>query len=304
MHPAASVILFTTSTGLGYGLLIWLSLNLLMMPNSTYNDLIILSTSISGFILISFGLCSSLFHLGRPKRAWRAMSQWRTSWLSREGILAMISFIPMLLIIAMAWFTTTKNGLSILAILLFALSIMTIYATAMIYACLKPIPAWYNRYTKLGYLLNATVSGGIGWFFINRLLGQIINDEQQMLLLMLIFTALLNKLLWFKNLKKPTTTDAQTAIGIKGKIRLLDPPHSSDNYLMKEMGFVLARQYRKPIRLLTIIGAYMLPLILLTLFSDAFSTGITLILCMVGMLAERYSFFSEAKHVVTFYYRP
>src|SRR4029453_10882584 len=38
------------------------------------------------FVFTGAGLVASFFHLGRPSRAWRAASQWRTSWLSREVI--------------------------------------------------------------------------------------------------------------------------------------------------------------------------------------------------------------------------
>ena len=34
--------------------------------------------------LAAGGLVSSVFHLGRPERAWRALAGWRHSWLSRE----------------------------------------------------------------------------------------------------------------------------------------------------------------------------------------------------------------------------
>ena len=44
--------------------------------------------------LITAGLLSSTFHLGHPERAWRAMSQWRSSWLSREGLVAILTYIP------------------------------------------------------------------------------------------------------------------------------------------------------------------------------------------------------------------
>ena len=45
--------------------------------------------------LVGSGLTSSTFHLGHPERAWRALSQWRTSWLSREGVAALLTFVPL-----------------------------------------------------------------------------------------------------------------------------------------------------------------------------------------------------------------
>src|SRR3546814_16561641 len=50
--------------------------------------------------LASAGLLASFWHLGKPLRAWRAFSQWRTSWLSREGVAAVLTYVPALLFAA------------------------------------------------------------------------------------------------------------------------------------------------------------------------------------------------------------
>jgi hypothetical protein len=47
-----------------------------------------------GGVLVTLGLLSSTFHLGHPERAWRAFSQWRSSWLSREGVAAVATYVP------------------------------------------------------------------------------------------------------------------------------------------------------------------------------------------------------------------
>src|SRR6476620_11629685 len=88
MHPAYSVIIFTTVSGAGFGLLIWLAFSLLFLEVIPLQPLPGLIAFGLAFVLISIGLASSTLHLGRPERAWRAFSQWRTSWLSREGVVA------------------------------------------------------------------------------------------------------------------------------------------------------------------------------------------------------------------------
>ena len=90
MHPAPSVILFTTFSGLGFGLLVFLGLGL---------------PAVSGFMAFVFfalaylmavgGLISSTFHLGHPERALKAFTQWRTSWLSREAWCAVVALVLM-----------------------------------------------------------------------------------------------------------------------------------------------------------------------------------------------------------------
>ena len=94
MHPAKSVIFFTTATGAGYGLFVWLAVMSVMgiLPTDTVFSF---TTLAIGFGLIVSGLLSSTLHLGRPERAWRALSQWRSSWLSREGVMAILTFIPL-----------------------------------------------------------------------------------------------------------------------------------------------------------------------------------------------------------------
>ena len=93
MHPAYSVILFTTASGAGYGLLAWLALLGLLglVPTERWLGL---DGFALAFVLITGGLLASTAHLGRPERAWRAFSQWRTSWLSREGVMAVATYVP------------------------------------------------------------------------------------------------------------------------------------------------------------------------------------------------------------------
>ena len=87
MRPAWSIIFFTTISGLGFGLAAWLVLGFVNLTNPA--ELIVVGLAVIG--LIGSGLVSSTFHLGHPERAWRALSQWRSSWLSREGVLAVLA---------------------------------------------------------------------------------------------------------------------------------------------------------------------------------------------------------------------
>src|ERR1700761_222784 len=93
MHPALSVIVFTTTSGAGYGLLIWYGL-MAAIPGAPGGRLLALVMVPLALVLVTAGLLSSTFHLGQPKRAWRAFSQWRTSWLSREGVCSFVTYAP------------------------------------------------------------------------------------------------------------------------------------------------------------------------------------------------------------------
>src|SRR5262245_33166120 len=91
MHPAKSVIFFTTVSGAGAGLWIWLVI-FGLAGHLPRNLEFCLAAFGLAFVLVTLGLMASVFHLGRPMRAWRALSQWRSSWLSREGVAALIAY--------------------------------------------------------------------------------------------------------------------------------------------------------------------------------------------------------------------
>src|SRR5262245_8789518 len=159
MHPAYSVIFFTTASGAGYGLLALLGAlaGAGLLAADRRLGLVGLGTALT---LISAGLLSSTAHLGRPERAWRAFSQWRTSWLSREGIAAVATYIPAGLF-ALGWVILGSMDPWVRAMgLLSAVgAAATVSATAMIYASLKPIARWRDGFTLPAYLTFSAMTG-------------------------------------------------------------------------------------------------------------------------------------------------
>ena len=309
MHPAGSVIIFTTLTGFGYGLLCWLALAF-FATDAVPSSVIYMVLSVAGVLNI-IGLSASTWHLGHPERAWRAMSQFRSSWLSREGVAAILSFLPLLgLAVATYWQVVWAQQLT--AVLLLLLSLLTVFTTAMIYASLKPIAAWHNGYTIIGYWLHALITGGALWWFLltlppaANLQSFMVNVSLFYPYLLLLFAmGLVNKLLWLRRLHSSATgdTSVNSAIGMSGEIRQLDPPHSAANYLMQEMGYRIARNHSFWYRLVAIVGTYVLPFLLLLYTTNVVSMSVLLLSCMLGIVAERYLFFAEAKHTVSLYYQ-
>ena len=159
MNPAFSVLIFTTLSGAGFGLWAWLGLRIAFggAPIGFQGLGWIMLLSCAG-VAAAVGLLASFWHLGKPMRAWRAFSQWRTSWLSREGVLAVACFVPaavLLLLLVQGTSVATAPLTRIVGALLAATSLATVACTAMIYASLKPIPAWRHRLVLPGYLLFA-----------------------------------------------------------------------------------------------------------------------------------------------------
>ena len=152
MHPAPSVILFTTFSGLGFGLLFWLGLGL-----PAVSGLSAFAFFTIAYLLAVGGLLASTFHLGHPERALKAFSQWRSSWLSREGWCAVLGLVVMALYGAGLVFLDQRWHL--LGLLGALLSLGTVFTTSMIYTQLKTVPRWNQPLTPLNFL-SLSLAGG------------------------------------------------------------------------------------------------------------------------------------------------
>ena len=126
MHPAPSVILFTSLSGLGFGLLFWLGLGMPAPAGWTAFAFFAIA-----YVLAVGGLLASTLHLGHPERAIKAFSQWRSSWLSREGVAAVVTLFVMAAYGAGLVFFGTR--IAVLGYLGAALSLGTRLTTALIY---------------------------------------------------------------------------------------------------------------------------------------------------------------------------
>ncbi len=309
MHPAFSVVFFTTATGAGYGLLALLGVlgGFQIIPPDFWLGFIGLGLALG---LIAAGLLSSTGHLGRPERAWRAFSQWRSSWLSREGVASVATFVPAGLFgIGWVFFNRTGGWVAIAGLLAAIGAIVTVCTTGMIYASLKPIAQWHSRYTLPAYLIFAAMTGSV---LLNALLQCFGIGSRAMLALSMLATLTgwgWKLATWRYNDRLEIPTTANTATGLAGgTVRSLEWPHTEENYLLKEMGFRIARKHSAKLRRITQLLAFALPVLLLTATFAlpwpfaAVSSGLAAIFQFTGMLVERWLFFAEAKHTVTLYY--
>src|SRR5215468_9560206 len=159
MHPAYSVIFFTSASGGGYLLLALLGVfgAFGILPADPVLGVVGFGF---GFVMVTAGLLSSTFHLGHPRRAWRAFSQWRSSWLSREGVTAVVTFLPSLVLGFGLLLHREQDAVFVAAGLVASVcALLTVFTTAMIYASLRTIPAWHEPRVPPLYLLLALATG-------------------------------------------------------------------------------------------------------------------------------------------------
>ena len=297
MRPAASLIIFTTLSGLGFGLATVIGTGLLKATNTQW-------AIIHGFVslgFISIGIIASTWHLGHPERAWRALSQWRSSWLSREGVLAGATVMLLIIYVADQIYSGTAN--TWLGAGLALLSLATIFATAMIYASLKPIPLWHHPLTPVNFVLWA-IAGGL-LLAATLATWQGINHTLPPLALITLLIATTSKIAWWQSPRKQNSTpETATGLGNLGKIKMIIPPHTEENWLQHEMGFQIARKHKNRLKPIALILATALPItLIITAPHSAISLTLATILHIIGVATERWLFFAEAKHSVMLYYK-
>ena len=349
MRPTFSIIAFTLLSGTGYGLWFLLGLGLaiewpvcdaarpainspeILMRLCEYPRAIPYAL-ILGFVLVSAGLLSSLGHLGQPRRAWRAFSQWRSSWLSREGIASIVTYIPaaMLMLIGLAFLfdgflfermddriaLLVPDAARVLGAALAILSGVTVYCTANIYSSLKPIRAWHNRYVVAAYLLLGLYGGALCLWVLTTWPSEMSDSMRARELpfilagiAVLAALGLVLKILYWRDIDRTPPVSAGVATGLEalGTVRSFEQPHTEENYLTREMGFVLARKHATKLRAIGLIAGFAIPglLALLALAVPAsrpFAAWIAFIIGMSGLFVERWLFFAQARHAVMGYY--
>ncbi len=307
MKPAASILLLTTLTGFAYGLLAWLGLYVATGTPAAAR-LMVLSGVGVGLVLATLGLMASALHLGRKERAWRAFSQWRSSWLSREGVAAVLTY-PIVLGFAWSELRDPAAGLArVLGVAAALASLGTVYCTSMIYASLKPIRQWHNPHTAPDYLIYALFSGGT-LFVLLHALAFGTGAAAAALSALAALCALIAKRIYWRHIdmQTPLATLA-SAIGLPKDTpaRPLDAPHFTENFILREMGFQIARRHAAKLRRITLGLAFALPLSLSVLAAFELvplaSSTLAVLCAALGLLTERWLFFAEATHVSALYY--
>ena len=299
MKPALSVIYFTVSSGAGLGLLVWLLIASLMadhirMDGATFYKGIVLAA-----LMISAGLLSSTLHLANRKNAIFSLARVKTSWLSREGLLALLLYPLAALHLAALHFGWPQISPFTLWLLV-ADAIAVLYCTGMIYGCLRTVPRWNTWMTPAKYVLFGLMSGSVLLPAVLSLRPAEVGPiGKPMMAIMLLAVGVVFYIAYL--LKHPRVQHTiKDALGFKqGNVRLLDAGHSHGTFLTNEFGFVLAREKARMLRWLAIVFGFLVPM-MLCYFTQWF--WLASLICIGGLLVERWLFFAEAQHVVRLYH--
>ena len=312
MKPSLSIIFFTVSSGAGLGLLALTCLADLcpveLLPKTALAAGIFL-----GLALIVAGLAASVLHLAKPSNAWRALSRFRSSWLSREAVFA-AALVPIASIygwVALAGSAEAPRPFLAAAVCLLAWTVLI--CTAMIYASLKPIRQWHTRWTPLNYFLLGHWSGAL---FLLLLASAYAGDASDFawLALGMGIAALFTKLgYWHSIADDSSASTIERAIGVRegarppgmtvARARLFDAGHGHRTFLTDEFGFALARRHALALRIAAVALGFVFPGAWIISGTTDWRVGLcAALLCMMGLLTERWLFFAEARHTVRLYH--
>jgi sulfite dehydrogenase (quinone) subunit SoeC len=268
------------------------------------------SSFIFGFVaivialgLVTIGLLSSTFHLGHPERAWRAFSQWRSSWLSREGVASIVTYGPAILFGA-TWleFIRAPAWIGPLGLITAVMCALTVFCTAKIYSTLNTIRAWSHPLTVPVYLAFALASGGALLAAIATIFGrfqifQVILTGAALLVLIVL------KFFYWRGIDSAERTHTMAAAtGLGAGVRQWEVPHTSENYIMKEMGFAVARKHAVRLRNMVFLLLFITLLALIACFLFPWFSLLATLSILLAAVLERWLFFAEAQHVVSLFY--
>ena len=301
MHPAPSIILFTALSGVGFGLLIWLGLGV-----PVFSGWSAFWTFGLAYGLSVVGLISSTLHLGHPERALKAFSQWRSSWLSREGVVSVAALLVMAPFAFWRVFLVPGGGegpegfewLRWLGVAGAALSLLTVVCTSMIYAQLKTVPRWNMALVPVLFVLFSITGGAL----VTAPVAQTVLRTVVMLLVLTVLQWGYWRLGDRRFAAAGHSMETATGLGRIGSVRLLESPHSGTNYLLREMAFQIGRKHQRRLRLIAAVMVGLVPALLLLTVPLWWAGLAALSVHLVGLFASRWLFFAEAEHVVGLYY--
>ena len=311
MKPAFSVIFFTVASGAGLGMFALIGLLDVAGAVGPGQARDAARAAIFALALVIVGLCASTLHLANPRNAWRSFARFRTSWLSREAVFA-LAFLAMASLYAAMLNFDGGAARTLVALTMVGLAWIVLFSTAMIYASLKPIRQWHTRWTPAAYVVLGHWSGAVlllGWLAD-------VGALKTIAIGLGIAAAVIKGLYWHAIDGDAGSIALEQAIGVDRGVRpprsggatvmrarLLDAGHTHGTFLTDEFGFVVARRFRTLIRAAFWIAGIALPLAWIVLASPGWrGAAVAGCVCLIGLIAERWLFFAEARHTVRLYH--
>jgi len=309
MRPAFSVIFLTTLIGAGQGLLLALyavELGARFDVLTPAAPVFYIGGSVLALALLAAGLVASFFHLGRPERAWRSAAMWRTSWLSREVIV-----LPAFMVAVFAYGAVHYLGLAasgwigaVAAVLCLALFV----CTGMIYACLKFLQEWHTALTPINFFLLGTASGlTLAAAFAAYTAPLLVELLSVAAVAATALALVMRAATLARNARIRPTSNLQTAIGIKHpRIAQKSQGLMGGSFNTREFFHGAKLRSVRAVKWIFLLLAFPVPVVLVIAGLSARAPSLLVLAFLaqyVGLVAERWFFFTQARHPQNLYYQ-
>ncbi len=327
MHPAFSVIFLTTLIGAAQGMFMALvtgqvySVANLLEPQDSIS--FYFTGSMIALLLLAGGLVAAVFHLGKPSyfltRAWRGMSQWRTSWLSRE-LIALPAFMLLVALYGgvhyLGWtqpWAVIRNVLPVDASLVLGtlgvlMSVILFVSTAMIYASLRFLQEWHSPLTVANFVLFGLASGFTlaaafsAWTGVN-----LVGFFGTWAVVFTVMAAITRGFSMLRNARIKHKSTMSSALGIRHtKITQRSMGFMGGSFNTREYFHGRSGGFLETVRLFFMVAVFAVPVALLAAgdaTGSAYLPALAFLVQYLGLLAERWYFFAEAKHPQNLYYQ-
>jgi DMSO reductase anchor subunit len=323
MHPAFSVIFLTTLIGVGQGLFLALfTVHLYsvikVVPMQADPPTFYGLGSLVALLFLGLGLLASFFHLGRPERGWRAIAQWRTSWLSRE-VIVLPAFMGALALYGLVQYLGWSPHLLdlgpirvdlslVIGALTTVLAFVLFVCTGMIYACIKFLQEWATALTVVNYTLLGSASG----FTLATAFSALYAPELVTLYgtwaIIITLAALVTRLAsLIRNARIKHKSTLQTAIGVR-HTQVVQKAQGAmgGSFNTREFFHGKTAGFLKSVKWIFLVLVFPVPVALLAagLSAAAFSVlAAAFVIQYLGLIAERWFFFAQANHPQNLYYQ-
>jgi DMSO reductase anchor subunit len=326
MNPAFSVILLTTLIGAGQGLFLALATLQIyalagLLPPAEGPALFVAGSAIA-LVLLGAGLVASFFHLGRPERAWRSATMWRTSWLARE-VIVLPAFMAVVALYGLLFLSgwspvlmTSARGVAIdLALVVAIVGTLLAFAlfvcTGMVYAAIRFLAEWHSALTPLNY----TLMGGASGFTLAAGLAALIEPQRVSFLagwaiVLTALAALGRGASLLRNARLKPRSTIQSAIGVKHPVvTQRSMGFMGGSFNTREFFHGASKGWLRTVKPAFLLLAFAVPAALLVVgrAQPVEASAATLLAAFgvqyVGLMAERWFFFAQARHPQNLYYQ-
>lgn len=304
MNPAFSVVFFTTLAGTGQGLVVTLAVA--RLAGVALDPGFVGASLLVALVLLVVGLGASFLHLGRPERAWRAAMMWRTSWLSREVIA-----LPVFIALVALWWWLERRGVqsAVLPVVAIAMAALLWYCTAMIYACIRFIQEWAHPLTLVNYTLIGLASGAVASAAIAAASGSAgfahAVAPWALALTLVAWATRVASLRRNAALKHRSTL--QSATGIRHpQLVQKSMGMSAGAFNTREFFHGVSLAALRQVKLGFLLLGFALPAVLVAAgwwWGAPAAYWLAVVVQAVGLLAERWFFFAQARHPQNLYYQ-